>query len=105
MTTSTHNLSKEDLEILIDNFVEIDEELVDTRKGVAQTRYIISVKDTYYCHEDYCDKPTPEHLKGFWMQYHATDNRYEDCEDCLKEGDSFVKCQQKKVETYVWEAL
>lgn len=105
MTTSTRDLSKEDLEILIDNHIEIDEQLVDTRKGVAQTRYILSVKDTYYCYEDYCEKPTPEHLKGFWMQCHATDNRYEDVIDCLKDGDEFVKCYEKKIETYVWEKL
>ena len=84
MTNSTHELSKEDLEILIDNFYEIDEVHVEMRKDVEQTRYIISVPETYYCYEDYCDKPTPVHLKGFWMQYHATDNRYEDPKDCLE---------------------
>jgi len=105
MVTSTHNLSKEDLDILVDNFTEEDEILVDRRKGVPQTKYLISVNNTYFCYEDYCDKPTPDHLRGYWMQEYQGDNRYKDAKHCLENGEEFVKCRLRKVETWVWEAL
>lgn len=105
MITSTQDLSKEDLVIIINNFVEIDEELVGARKGIIQTRYIISVEGTYYCNKDDCDKPIPEHLTGFWMQEYEVDNRYDNCTDCLNKGCNFVKCYEKKIETCVWEKI
>lgn len=101
-------LSKKDMLIMMDAHREIDEELVDDRKGVPQTRYIIEIKaDADYFNQDTESMEiVPEYLEGYWMQYHATDNRYESARDLLKEGyTDWVKCKPVQVIVDSWEEL
>ena len=104
---STHDLSEKDVEILLDCMDTITEVHCHMRKGVPQTKYVfkISSDSEYYCLDDDVYKPVPEHLKGYWMQAFSGDNTYYCAKSTLRNGDEFVKCQQKKIETYVWEAL
>ena len=107
MIKSTEELSEKDIEILLECMYPEEEVTCYIRKGVPLTKYVFSVAPEceYYCLDDDVYKPVPEHLKGYWMQQFEGDNRYYRARDTLKNGDSFVKCQQKKIETYVWEAL
>jgi len=101
-------LTGKEMAILSDAHAEICEELIDERKGVPQTRYIIEVKegDVYFSENTEDMKPVPSHLVGYWMQYFETDNRYESARDILKAGnDRWVKCKPVQVVVDSWEEI
>ncbi len=82
----------------------IQELLIDTRKGVPQSRYVFGVHaDSKY--DDFengkLDLPVPVHLHGYWMTDFPTDLRYINFFDALPAHD-WVKCEPKEVVTIEW---
>ena len=86
---------------------EVDEVVVDIRKGVPQTRYVIEVQDVeVWCHvkEDFIDMP--KGLVGLWIQEFDTDNLQIDCCERLGTNDphnyqcSWVRAEEVVTKTY-----
>lgn len=85
----------------------VDEVVVELRKGIAQTRYIVKVKpNSYYFDLDTNNiVPVDSTLVGHWMQRFPTDNRYDSYRHRLEDKDDFVKCEKHVVEIISWREI
>ena len=95
--------------ILEDVATEVDEFLVDTRKGIGQSKYVFEVKAdaTWYDWDVIVKDPerkVPGNLVGFWMMDDSDDLEEYNMRDCLKRA-SWVKCRQQPVTTVEWVEL
>lgn len=101
--------TKEELFIIGQDYYLVDEVVVDIRKGIPQTRYVIEVgcydKQVWSLEKD-CLIDFPDYLKGLWMQDWATDNTYDGVSSRLKDEDEcWVKCKQVEVTTYEYQEI
>lgn len=105
----TTHFTKEELFIIEQDYYLVDEVVVDIRKGIPQTRYVVEFgcKDTQvWCNEKDCMIDFPEHLKGLWMQDWATDNTYDSVSCRLKDPDEgWVKCKEVEVTTSEYQEI
>tara|TARA_R110000782_G_scaffold270483_1_gene371880 strand:+ start:66296 stop:66607 length:312 start_codon:yes stop_codon:yes gene_type:complete len=102
------SINKEDLKYMIDSHITIDEELVDERKGVPQSRYVIEVKEgsAYFDIGTENMEEVPSHVVGLWMMDYSMDLRYESSRDLLKDGfTDWVRCKPVEVVVSSWEEI
>lgn len=101
--------TKEELFIIEQDYYLVDEVVVDIRKGIPKTRYVISVgcnNTKVWCHDKDCLIDFPDYLKGLWMQDWATDNTYDSVLSRLKdEYECWVKCKEVEVTTYEYQEI
>lgn len=94
-------------DMILDTYKYVDEILVDTRKGVAMSKYIIQLPEEstwYNWKTDEMDEPLPENLIGYWMMAWSEDLEENSEKDCIKKS-AWVKVHQVEVKITKWEAV
>jgi hypothetical protein len=99
--------SEEELEWLSDFATLREEQYIEDRKGISQTKYIVEVKSGF----NWEDKKIPTHLVGLWMQDCQTDNTQISWFERLGTNDKYgyktgwVKCKEVEVISVSYEEI
>lgn len=95
-------ITEKERDILLNCSCLIEEQLIDTRKGVPQSKYIIYVAEGTWWDSEIGDVvEIPYYIVGYWMMDSASDNRYTSLSEAI-ETDSWVKCEKVEVKSYEW---
>ena len=98
----SHHFTLEEIEILKDVATEESDDVVESRNGIAQSRYVFEVPSgVYYDYKSDKERPIPKNLMGFWMMTGSCDTDENQLSDCF-EREAWCKCEKLPVTTYDW---